>query len=389
MARGDVPDRRLLGRLPGAAARRVRAPGADRDPRQRRRDDRARLRALFPSTRIDAVELDGELTDDRRAVLRLSGPRLRSSASRRSAVAGGQAAARYGAIFLDAYRQPYIPFYLITREFFALVRDTLRPGGAMIINVGHPTDSDALEKVLSATLRTGSRCRARPERVDQLAGDRQRRSAVRGTDRHGRKQRRALARSRPARRQSRRAATWPPRCRGGRSTPTTGRRSSGSPTSGSCATRQALAELGAASAHELHRRTKPLAGLGARGGVRCAARRGSVILPLVSGSTGSCACSKIVGISRTCASSRVRRVGSGMPPVTLTDNLPLRCYQRVLSSSPKHRDCLDRMRVRASETEARESGHDTTHDSAARRELRPRPSNLRGYRLGRTRRSQR
>jgi hypothetical protein len=60
---------------------------------------------------------------------------------------------RYDAIFLDTYRQPYIPFYLTTREFFELARQRLNPGGMIIINVGHPDDSDALEKVLSATLR--------------------------------------------------------------------------------------------------------------------------------------------------------------------------------------------------------------------------------------------
>ena len=29
---------------------------------------------------------------------------------------------------VDAYRQPYIPFYLVTEEFFALVREHLTPG---------------------------------------------------------------------------------------------------------------------------------------------------------------------------------------------------------------------------------------------------------------------
>jgi spermidine synthase len=61
---------------------------------------------------------------------------------------------RYDAIFLDAYRQPYIPFYLTTREFFALVRAHLRAGGVFVINVGHPEGSDALERALSATLAT-------------------------------------------------------------------------------------------------------------------------------------------------------------------------------------------------------------------------------------------
>ena len=33
---------------------------------------------------------------------------------------------RYDLILIDAYRQPYVPFYLATREFFALCRDRLR-----------------------------------------------------------------------------------------------------------------------------------------------------------------------------------------------------------------------------------------------------------------------
>ena len=57
-------------------------------------------------------------------------------------------------MFIDAYRQPYIPFYLTTREFFALVRDRLDPGGVVVINVGHPEDSDRLEQMLTAGLRT-------------------------------------------------------------------------------------------------------------------------------------------------------------------------------------------------------------------------------------------
>ena len=57
-------------------------------------------------------------------------------------------------IMVDAYRQPYIPFYLTTKEFFELARDRLAPGGVVAINVGHPEGSDRLEKVLSATLRS-------------------------------------------------------------------------------------------------------------------------------------------------------------------------------------------------------------------------------------------
>jgi spermidine synthase len=106
----------------------------------------------FPSTRVDAVELDGELTAIGRRYFDLRGRNLRTySADARPWLAASRA--RYDAIFLDAYRQPYIPFYLVTREFFALIRAHLRPGGTLIINVGHIPGSDSLEKAVSTTLR--------------------------------------------------------------------------------------------------------------------------------------------------------------------------------------------------------------------------------------------
>jgi spermidine synthase len=106
----------------------------------------------FPNTRVDAVELDGELTAIGKRYFDLRGRDLHLyTADARPWLAASKA--RYDAIFLDAYRQPYIPFYLLTREFFEDVRAHLRPGGVMIVNVGHVPGSDALEKVVSATLR--------------------------------------------------------------------------------------------------------------------------------------------------------------------------------------------------------------------------------------------
>jgi spermidine synthase len=105
----------------------------------------------FPATRVDAVELDGELTTIGRRYFHLQGPRLHLyTADARPWLAASTA--RYDAIFLDAYRQPYIPFYLVTKEFFASVRAHLSPGGAVIVNVGHLPNSDALEQVVTATL---------------------------------------------------------------------------------------------------------------------------------------------------------------------------------------------------------------------------------------------
>jgi spermidine synthase len=106
----------------------------------------------YPSSRVDAVEIDGELTTIGKRYFDLRGPRLHLyTADARPWLAASSA--RYDAIFVDAYRQPYIPFYLVTKEFFESVRKHLRPGGVAVVNVGHIPGSDALEKVVSATVR--------------------------------------------------------------------------------------------------------------------------------------------------------------------------------------------------------------------------------------------
>ncbi len=106
---------------------------------------------FFPRTFVDGVEIDGELTQIGRRFFDMRGPRLRTfTADARPYLR--RTKERYDAIFVDAYRQPYIPFYLATREFFELARDRLAPGGVVVVNAGHPEGSEDLEKVLGATL---------------------------------------------------------------------------------------------------------------------------------------------------------------------------------------------------------------------------------------------
>jgi spermidine synthase len=107
---------------------------------------------FFPDTSIDGVDIDPELARIGRRWFGMNNPRLRVH-DEDARPFMRRTKARYDAIVLDTYRQPYIPFYLTTREFFRLCRDRLAPGGVVIVNIGHPEGSDRLEKVLTATAR--------------------------------------------------------------------------------------------------------------------------------------------------------------------------------------------------------------------------------------------
>jgi len=107
----------------------------------------------FPETSVDGVEIDGELSEIGREYFDLSGPNLHLHTDdarpwlRRSE-------GDFDLIIVDAYRQPYIPFYLATREFFELASSRLAPGGAVIVNIGHPEGNDDLETVVGSTMAT-------------------------------------------------------------------------------------------------------------------------------------------------------------------------------------------------------------------------------------------
>jgi spermidine synthase len=107
---------------------------------------------FFPETQVDGVEIDPELEEvgnrffdmDSNENLTVHNEDARPWLRRSD---GG-----FDVIMVDAYRQPYIPFYLATREFFELIRDRLASGGVVIVNAGHPEGNDDLERVLSATM---------------------------------------------------------------------------------------------------------------------------------------------------------------------------------------------------------------------------------------------
>jgi len=61
-------------------------------------------------------------------------------------------AGHYDVMVLDAYRQPYIPFHLTTREFFQQVKAHLNPGGVIAVNVGRTATDYRLVDALASTM---------------------------------------------------------------------------------------------------------------------------------------------------------------------------------------------------------------------------------------------
>ncbi|GAB4524485.1 MAG: fused MFS/spermidine synthase [Anaerolineales bacterium] len=59
---------------------------------------------------------------------------------------------KYALIAIDAYRPPYIPWHLTTREFFETVRAHLKPNGAVAINVGRAPNDRRLIEALAGTM---------------------------------------------------------------------------------------------------------------------------------------------------------------------------------------------------------------------------------------------
>jgi spermidine synthase len=110
------------------------------------------LGVYYPATEIDGVELDPAVSDvGRRWFGMEDNPRLEvHDADARPFLR--RTDERYDLIVVDAYHQPYVPFYLATREFFELVRERLAPGGMVALNVATVPDDRRLVRAIGRTL---------------------------------------------------------------------------------------------------------------------------------------------------------------------------------------------------------------------------------------------
>jgi hypothetical protein len=106
--------------------------------------------------RIEGAELDPAIIQTGRDWFNMNLPNLAAypmDGRRFLALPPKDAAAPYDLIAVDAYRPPYIPFHLITVEFFTLARDRLAPTGAVAVNVGRTHTDYSLVDAVAATMR--------------------------------------------------------------------------------------------------------------------------------------------------------------------------------------------------------------------------------------------
>jgi spermidine synthase len=109
---------------------------------------------FYPSARIDGVELDPTVTAAARRYMGLGRIRRLHVVTADARPFLQRTHDRFDLILVDAYRQPYVPFYLATQQFFRLVRSRLRPGGIVALNVATVPGDHRLADGIAGTLRT-------------------------------------------------------------------------------------------------------------------------------------------------------------------------------------------------------------------------------------------
>ncbi len=107
--------------------------------------------SVYPNIVIDGIEIDPKIVEVGKEYFGMDLPNL-NILIQDGRWALDQSEKTYQIISVDAYRPPYIPAQLTTREFFQIVYNHLTDDGVMIINVGRAPDDRRLINALSSTI---------------------------------------------------------------------------------------------------------------------------------------------------------------------------------------------------------------------------------------------
>src|SRR5437879_8613880 len=107
--------------------------------------------AFGSGVQITGVEIDPDILDVAHRYFHLDEPNVHPVVADARYWLDTEAK-QYDVVVMDAYRQPYIPFHLTTREFFSDVRDHLRPGGVAVVNAGRTATDYRLVDAIASTM---------------------------------------------------------------------------------------------------------------------------------------------------------------------------------------------------------------------------------------------
>lgn len=106
---------------------------------------------VYPDIEIDGFEIDGKIVEVAKEYFDMNNPNLNII------VQDGRwglshSHKKYNIISIDAYRPPYIPYYMTTIEFFRIVQQHLSIDGVIVMNIGRGPQDRQLLNVLYSTV---------------------------------------------------------------------------------------------------------------------------------------------------------------------------------------------------------------------------------------------
>jgi spermidine synthase len=111
------------------------------------------LHRFLPDVRITSVELDPAVLELSRKYFEVKDEPNFGLEARDGRLFLSYSNDKYDIILIDAYRGPFVPFHLLTKEFYQLVKDHLTDGGVVVQNVDPNTMLfDSAVKTIGAVL---------------------------------------------------------------------------------------------------------------------------------------------------------------------------------------------------------------------------------------------
>ncbi len=104
----------------------------------------------FPGVSVEGVEIDEKITALAREHFDLPAEMKVTTYDGRAFLAAVDT--RYDVILVDAYQDITIPFQMASVEFFTLVRQHLRDGGVMVVNMNMRGEEDSINQYLADTI---------------------------------------------------------------------------------------------------------------------------------------------------------------------------------------------------------------------------------------------